>query len=106
MGDLLKTTLNNVTNAEVTVCTGASVASTVLYVTICNEESADDGTFTMQVKDDRSGTGYLIYNDQSLPSLSTFEHSDKIVLLPNDTLVVSSSSGQDFDVIVSYLEQT
>ena len=26
MGDLLKTTLNNVTNAEVTVCTGASVA--------------------------------------------------------------------------------
>ena len=84
MGDLLKTTLNNVTNAEVTVCTGASVASTVLSVTICNEESADDGTFTMQVKDGGSGTGYLIYN----------------------TLVVSSSSGQDFDVIVSYLEQT
>ena len=41
MGDLLKTTLNNVTNAEVTVCTGASVASTVLSVTICNEESAE-----------------------------------------------------------------
>ena len=106
MGDLLKTQLSNVTEAAVTVCTGASITSTVLSVTICNEEAADPGTFSMQIQDGGSGTGYFIYKDQALPSYATFEHSDRIVLMNADTLVIDSSAGQDFDVIVSCLEQT
>ena len=105
MGDLLKVQFGTVTNADVTVCTGASIASTVLSVSICNTEASDDGTFDMRVRDGGS-TDYYIYKTQSLPSESTFIHNEKIILLPSDILVVNSSSGQDIDVVVSYLEQT
>ena len=105
MGDLLKVQFGTVTNADVTVCTGASIASTVLSVSLCNTEAADDGTFDMRVRDGGS-TDYYIYKTQSLPSEATFIHNDKIILLPSDILVVNSSSGQDIDVVVSYLEQT
>ena len=105
MGDLLKVQFGTVTNSDVTVCTGASIASTVLSVSLCNTEAADDGTFDMRVRDG-GGTEYFIYKTQSLPSEATFIHNDKIILLPSDILVVNSSSGQDIDVVVSYLEQT
>jgi hypothetical protein len=106
MGDLLKVQFATVTNADTTVCTGASIASTVLSVSLCNTEAADDGTFDMRVRDGGSGDGYYIYKTQSLPSESTFIHNDKIILMTTDTLVVNSSSGQDIDIVVSYLEQT
>jgi len=106
MGDLLKVQFATVTNTDVTVCTGAAVSCTVLSVSLCNTEAADDGTFDMRVRDGGAGDGYYIYKTQSLPSEATFVHNDKIILLPTDILVVNSSSGQDIDVVVSYLEQT
>ena len=106
MGDLLKVQFATVTQNDTVVCTGASVASTVLSVSICNTEASDDGTFDMRVRDDGAGEGYYVYKTQPLPSEATFIHNDKIILLPNDTLVVNSSAGQDIDVVVSYLEQT
>jgi len=109
MGDLLKNTPVNITNSatETTICTGASIASTVLSILICNEETTDDGTFSIRVKDNsNSDTAYYIYKDQSLPSTATFEHTDKITLMPNDTLTCISSAGQVFCILVNYLEQT
>ena len=108
MGDVLKNQPTVVSSTtDTAICTGASIASTVLSILICNEETTDDGTFSIRVKDNSNNdTPYYIYKDQSLPSMATFEHTDKITLMPNDTLTCISSSGQVFCILVNYLEQT
>ena len=111
MGDLLKVAFATITQSsgtaagEDTVLTSASVGCTVLSISLCNTASNDE-TFSVSVKDGNT-TEYFLYHTQSLPALSTFIHSDKVALLPSDTLnVVSPSGTADIDVIVSYLEQT
>jgi len=108
MGDLLKAQFVTITDgSKTTVCTGASIASTILSVTLCNEHATNAETFDMIVSDSsNSNEEYLIYKDQSLPGYATFEHSDKIVLLQNDTLKIDPGSAGEIDVFVSYLEQT
>ena len=112
MGDLLKVAFATITQASGNasgvdqVLTGASIASTVLSVSLCNTHATNDETFSMSVKDGDS-TEYFIYAIQSLPGGSTFIHNDKIILMTGDTLnVVSPSASADIDVVVSYLEQT
>jgi len=112
MGDLLKVAFATITQASGSsggqdlVLTGASIASTVLSVTLCNTHASNDETFSMSVKDGDS-TEYFVYVTQSLPAASTFVHNDKIILMTGDTLnVVSPSGSADIDVIISYLEQT
>jgi hypothetical protein len=112
MGDLLKVAFATITQASGTaggedqVLVSASVGCTVLSISLCNTHGSNDETFSISVKDDNS-TEYFLYHTQSLPALATFIHSDKIALLPNDTLnVVSPSGSADIDVIVTYLEQT
>jgi hypothetical protein len=112
MGDLLKVAFATITQAtgnaagQDLVLTGASVASTILSVTLCNTHASNDETFSMSVKDGDS-TEYFVYVTQSLPAASTFVHNDKIILMTGDTLnVVSPSGTADIDVVISYLEQT
>ena len=109
MGDILKNQPTNISSSttETTICTGANIGCTVLSFTICNDETDDDGTFSIRVKDySTSNTPYYIYKDQSLPRTSTFEHTDKIILMPNDTLTITCSANQVYNILVSYLEQT
>ena len=108
MGDILKNQPTVVSStSETTICTGASITSTILSVLICNESTSTNGTFSIRVKDNsNSDTAYYIYKDIALPAKGTFEHTDKIVLMPSDVLTIISSSGQTHCCFVSYLEQT
>ena len=108
MGDIFKNQPTVVSStSETTICTGASVSSTILSFLICNESTATSGTFSIRVKDNsNSDTAYYIYKDIALAAKGTFEHVDKIVLMPSDVLTIISSSGQTHCCFVSYLEQT
>jgi len=88
------------------ILTASSATITVLSVSLCNTETADDADFDLYVKDNDSAISY-IYKSQSLPSLATFVHTAKIVLEDSDTLnCVLSADSQDIDVVISYLNQT
>lgn len=113
MADTLKVAYATVTGTsgvgdsedQILLADGSTV--TVLSVTLCNTETADDADFDLYIRDDNGSSIYYIYKSQSLPSLATFEHTAKFVLLDTDTLnCVLSADSQDIDVIVSYLEQT
>jgi len=108
MGDVLKNQPTVVSSTtDTAICTGASIASTVLSLLICNESTSTNGTFSIKIRDNsNSDTAYYIYKDVTLPAKGTFEHTDKIVLMPSDTLRIISSSGQTHCCFVSYLEQT
>ena len=85
---------------------GSGETWTILSISICNTEAADDATFDVYVDTDGSGADAYIYKGQSLPGGATFIHSDKIVLTTGQKLGFVASSGQDIDVFTSYLEQT
>ena len=78
---------------------------TVLSISIC-ETAGNDETFSLYRTDlDGSSNPKFIYHTQSLPGLSTFVHSDKIVLGATTELWCASPSGSaDIDVHASYLE--
>ena len=80
---------------------------TVISVSICNTHASNDETFSLYRTDlDGSSNPRFIYHTQSLPALSTFIHSDKIVLGATSELwCASPSASADIDVIASYLEQ-
>ena len=88
---------------EITV--GGSKLWTVLSISICNTEASDDATFDLYVDTDGSGADAYIYKTQSLPSLNTFIHNDKIVLAAGLKLGFVATASQDIDVVVTYLEQ-
>jgi len=112
MADTLKVAFATVTGTsgvgdsedQILLADGATV--TVLSVSLCNTETADDADFDLYIKDNNSAISY-IYKSQSLPSLATFVHTAKIVLEDTDTLnCVLSADSQDIDVVMSYLNQT
>ena len=87
-----------------------SWATTVLSFTICNNQTSADVTFDVYIDDGNSGSSanyYYIYTDVSLPAMSTFEHSDKIIINTGDELNLqcSSNSGQ-VEAVTSALKQT
>ena len=112
MGDLLKNAFAVITQqtgtagGEDLLVTGASIGSTILSVSICNTTTTD-GKFTMNFKDEDS-TAYKIYYKQPVPAGATFIHNSKICLDPGDTLnlIESENNAAQFDVVVTYLEQT
>ena len=91
---------------------GSDIVYTVLSISLCNTHASTDHTFDLFVDDvngtyGSSGDHFYIYQTQSLPALSTFVHSDKIILADDDELVFTlDASGTDVDVSVSYLQQT
>lgn len=111
MADVLKTTrVEHTAAAGTAVLDGASSKTyTVLSVSICNTHATADEIFNMFVTTSGKGTPIYIYRKQSLPALSTFIHSDKIVLLASEELWVDYESDVDdtdgVNVIVSYLDQ-
>ena len=112
MADALKVAYATVTgtsgvgDSEDQILVASSATITVLSVTLCNTETADDADFDLYIRDNNSAVCY-IYKSQPLPSLSTFEHTSKIVLEDSDTLnCVLSADSQDIDVVISYLNQT
>ena len=113
MADALKVAYATVTgtsgvgDSEDQILVASSATITVLSVTLCNTEASDDADFDLYIRDNNGSDIFYIYKNQSLPSLSTFEHTSKIVLQDTDTLnCVLSADSQDIDVIISYLNQT
>ena len=77
---------------------------TVLAFTVCNQSTSADTTFDVYVRNS-GGTAFRIYEDQSLPSQSTFEHSDKIILAANEELVFDQAASLDIGIVTSLLRQ-
>ena len=88
-----------------TVITAASGHTvTILSISLCETAGVDE-TFDIYI-DTASGAHAYLYLEQSLPSKSTFIHTDKIILEAADHLDVHSVTGAaDIDVIISYLDQ-
>ena len=120
MGDLLKNAFAHMSQAsgdssgEDLVLTGTDLGCTILSISICNVTTTDT-SFSIYIRDgDAAGAGnvYRIYQFQDLPAKSTFIHNSKLVLSNTDTLNVIESgetidtSTTNFDVVVTYLEQT
>jgi len=99
-----RTLIQNTTGAVVMDGVGGD-SQTVLSVSIC-EISAADELFDLWVGAAGGGSPFYIYKNQSIPSNSTFVHSDKIVIDDTDELWCKISTGTgNLDVIVSYLQQ-
>jgi len=77
---------------------------TVLGFTICSHEATNSTTFDLYARASGGGTT-LIYQDQSLPALSTFEHSDKIILASNEELVFDQADSRNVSIVCSFLRQ-
>ena len=115
MADTLKTkwvTCNGTGELKLIDGAGSNIVYTVISVTLCNTSASVNHTFDLFVDDingtyGSSGDHFYVYQTQSLPALSTFVHSDKIILADDDELIVTlDASGTEVDVNVSYLEQT
>ena len=86
--------------------------TTILSWTICNTDT-DDCVFEVYIDpsgtatEDAGGTNSYIYSSQSLPSGSTFEHTDKIILHANDGLKLGMLSGNSsISISSTSLKQT
>ena len=111
MADTLISKAVTVSNNDITPMLDAgSWATTILSFTICNNQTGADVTFDVYIDDGNSGSSanyYYIYTDVSLPAMSTFEHSDKIILNTGDELnfKCAGNSGQ-VQAVTSALKQT
>jgi hypothetical protein len=109
MADLLKESNLTVTDATggIIVQGATSKTMTVLSISLCNTHASNDETFSIWRTDlDGSSNVFYVYHTQSLPALTTFIHSDKIVLGATSELWCGSpSASADIDVKVSYLDQ-
>ena len=105
---------NGTTEIKILDGGGSSIVYTILSITICNERSGDDETFDLFLDDvdGRYGSAddhFYIYMTQSLPALSTFVHSDKLVITDDDELTFvmdENTNGTDVSISITYLEQT
>ena len=76
---------------------------TVLSFTVCNQNTSTDTTFDVFVRAD--GSEYRLLEDQALPSQSTYEHNDKIILEANEELVFDQAASLDVGIVCSFLRQ-
>jgi hypothetical protein len=121
MADTLRSNFdisNGTTAVELsTVANSATTYQTILSISLCNTSATVDHTFDIYIKDvggahdgGSANTLYYLYITQSLPSLSTFVHNDKIMLQSQEELYVLLDSNtapvNSIHIITSYLEQT
>ena len=109
MADTLKTNFIESTDTTVLNCVPANVDSTktVLSIVICNTDASDSTEFDLYYYN--NSTNIRIYNNQSLPALSTFIHDSKLIVMPNHELQFVQSGGTTANpvhIITSYLAQT
>ena len=107
---------NGTTEVKILDGAGSSIVYTILSIVICNERSGDDETFDLFLNDTdgtypdtTSGQHVYLYMTQSLPALSTFVHTDKLVLTDDDELTFvmdDNTNGTDVSISITYLEQT
>ena len=75
---------------------------TILNVTFSSQDT-NINNFTFWV--DLSGTEIKLLQNQTLPAFRTYAWKDKIVLHPDDKLLVNSIVGANMDVFYSYIDQ-
>ena len=108
MADTLETAYANSTSTTpVVILDGASSTTyTILSLLFCQTGNYAI-TFSLYRTDAGGSTNKTyIYKNQSIPYLSTFEHTDKIVLEASQELWFESSGTSNLDVVASYLKQT
>jgi len=109
MGDLLKNTFATITQStgdssgedQIIAAASSGRGNTVLSISICNTTSTD-GEFTLSLN------ARPLYYKQPVPAGATFIINSRITLAPTDVLncVEPNNDGSQFDVVVSYMEQT
>jgi len=106
MADVLKRKhVHALANSETALTVASSHTYTILSFSLCEQDGDADVVFKCYVGP-TGGQAIYLYNDQSLPAKSTFVHNDKIVLEADDKIAwVIGSSGNNVDVIISYLDQ-
>ena len=109
MADTLKTRYVESTDTTVLDCVPADVDSTktILSIVICNTDASDNAEFDLYYYN--NSTNIRIYNNQSLPALSTFIHDSKLIAMPNHEIKFVQSGGTTANpvhIITSYLDQT
>ena len=115
MADTLKVTFNESTNTSTEhecVPTNVDSTKTVLSIIVCNTDASDDAEFDLYMFGTPTGgssNNFRIYNNQSLPALSTFIHNSKIIVMPNEELRFiqsGSTTASPVHITTSYLDQT
>ena len=76
----------------------------VLGFTVCNNSTTTATTFDISARES-GGTARLIYNNQSIPPSSTFEHTDKIILATNEELLFNQAATLTLSILTAYLRQ-
>mgnify|MGYP003641059807 FL=1 len=107
MAEVLKvnfTAVGGDSNEHIVCAAPSNDTVTILSITICERAGADEA-FNLFARDGAGSTDTYIYDSQSLPAASTFEHTSKLVLETTDDLVIQFDSSATADVIVSYLQQ-
>jgi len=109
MGDLLKNTFATITQStgdssgedQIIAAASSGRGNTVLSISICNTTSTD-GEFTLSLN------ARPLYYKQPVSAGATFIINSRITLAPTDVLncVEPNNDGSQFDVVVSYMEQT
>jgi len=95
---------SDATETAVLTCATDKI-QTIIGLTICERGGADE-LFNLYIGDNGAGgTDYYIYDSQSLPASSTFEHTGKIILREADILYIKFDSSAVAHVVCSYLEQ-
>ena len=85
--------------------------TTILSITIC-DNSTNGNTFDLYIDpsgtdaDDAGGVDTYLYENQTLPGSSTFEHTAKIILHENDKVYLKLASTNQVCTSVSSLKQT
>jgi hypothetical protein len=75
---------------------------TLLSVTICDQNNSG-GTFQMYFHNGASSIWVL--EDQAVELDGTFVFNDKMVLIGGDKIIVDASSGNNFDIWYSFIDQ-
>ena len=88
----------------------STTSFTILSILICNVSSSDF-TFNLYISDMApnhiaDNAPLYLYQSQSLPGQATFIHNDKLVMMNEERLVLTTTGGTDVKIHISYLEHT
>ena len=93
------------TNSEGTLITGvANHIYTILSIIVCEKSNASRN-FHLYVDPDAGGTDFNLLDTQAIGAMETFVFNDRFVLTETDKLHCNASSGANFDIICSYIDQ-
>jgi hypothetical protein len=92
------------------VGTSSTTSFTILSILLCNRDTSAH-TFNLYISDMApnhigNDAPLYLYQTQPLPALATFIHNDKLIMMNEERLVLTTSGGTNVNIHISYLEHT